>query len=266
MRTHETQTTTPNQTNTSSDRPRTQLSQRSLQPQRSHRPKTTQPTQPKDTNDDYISENLRINNNNIVKHVIGKEGRTINYDSKTEMMTITGTRQRDIYKTIRDIKEIIESRTQEKEATRSTPRNPTYPPQPSQHEPQHKRPRHEESERYTYQQYTIPNQQQGILYQITTKTKINRLIKEGRTNSKNLWKSEKKLIKNIINEADVINDQGEEIKDPETAKEHIATYYENLYQARPGDPQYEHHTKTIIKKLEQLRNHEKQYLQTLHNG
>ena len=61
-------------------------------------------------------------------------------------------------------------------------------------------------------------------------------------------------MKNNANKANVINDQGEEIKDPETAKEHIATYYENLYQARPGDPQYEHHTKTIIDKIEQLRN------------
>ena len=61
-------------------------------------------------------------------------------------------------------------------------------------------------------------------------------------------------MKNNANEANVINDQGEEIKDPETAKEHIASYYENLYQARPGDPLYEHHTKTIIDKIEQLRN------------
>ena len=88
---------------------------------------------------------------------------------------------------------------------------------------------------------------------IITITKINRLIKGG-TNSKNFWKIRKKLMKNNTNEADVINDQGEEIKDPETAKEHIASYYENLYQARPGDPLYEHHTKTIIDKIEQLRN------------
>ena len=35
-------------------------------------------------------------------------------------------------------------------------------------------------------------------------------------------------MKNNTNEADVINDQGDVIKDPETAKEHIASYYENL--------------------------------------
>ena len=88
---------------------------------------------------------------------------------------------------------------------------------------------------------------------IITRTKINRLIKEGGTNSKNFWKIRKKLMKNNTNEANVINDQGEEIKDPETAKEHIASYYENLYQARPGDPIYEHHTKTITDKIKQLR-------------
>ena len=64
-------------------------------------------------------------------------------------MTISGTKRRDLRETIGDIKEIIEARTQDQETTRPPPRNPTYQPRPSQHEPQHNRPRQEE-ERYTY--------------------------------------------------------------------------------------------------------------------
>ena len=140
------------QTNTSSNRPRTQQPQQSQQPQ--GRPRTTQQTQLEDMEDDYINEDIRINN--IVSHVIGREGRNIkfitsqhntkaHYDSNTEKMTITGTRQRDTYKTIRDIKEIIVSRTQEQETTQSTP-----PTNPDPHNTNPNRPRQEENERYTY--------------------------------------------------------------------------------------------------------------------
>ena len=153
--TQETHKTTPNKTNTSSNRPRTQQPQQSQQPQRSYRPRTNQP---EDREKDYIYEELKINN--IVSHIIGREGRNIryitskhntkaHYDTNTEMMTITGTKRRDLHKTIEDITEIIEARTQDQETTRPTPRNPTYQPRPTQHEPQHNRPRQEE-ERYTY--------------------------------------------------------------------------------------------------------------------
>ena len=154
--TQETHKTTTNKTNTSANRPKTQQPQQSQQPQRSYRPRTNQP---EDREEDYIYEEIKINNN-IVSHVIGREGKSIrhitskhntkaHYDTNTETMTITGTKRRDLRETIEDIKEIIEARTQDQETTRPTPRNPTYHPRPTQHEPQHNRPRHEE-ERYTY--------------------------------------------------------------------------------------------------------------------
>ena len=168
--TQESQKTITNKTSTSSTRPKTQQPQLSLlpqpsqqpqpqrshQPQRSYRPPTNQPT---DYEDHYIKEEYKISNN-IVPHVIGKEGKNIrhitsknhtkaHYNTNTETMTITGTRRRDLRETIEDIKEIVETRTQEQESTRPTPRNPTYQPRPTQHEPQYNRPRQEE-ERYTY--------------------------------------------------------------------------------------------------------------------
>ena len=168
--TQEPQKTITNKTNTTSARPKTQQPQQSLlpqpshqaQPQRSHQSQLSyQPpsNQPTDREDQFIKEEFKISNN-IVPHVIGKEGKNIrhitsknhtraHYNTKTETMTITGIRRRDIRETIEDIKEIVETRTQEQEIYRPTPRNPTYQLRPTQHEPQHNRPRHEE-ERYTY--------------------------------------------------------------------------------------------------------------------
>ena len=96
------------QTNTSPNRPRTQELQQSQQPQRSQQPQQNQQpqrslrprtNQPEDMEGDYINEDFRISNN-IVSHVIGREGRNIkfitsqhntkaHYESNTEMMTIT---------------------------------------------------------------------------------------------------------------------------------------------------------------------------------
>ena len=178
--TQETQRTTTNRINTPSYKPYTQQPQQSQQPQRSHQPersyqprtyqpRTVQPrtNQPEDRKEDLIQEKFQINNN-IVPHVIGREGRSIrhitskhytkaHYDTKTEMMTISGTKRRDIRETIEDIKEIIEARTQDQETTQSTPSNPTYNPRPTQHQPQYNRPR-QEDERYTYSRRAEPRE------------------------------------------------------------------------------------------------------------
>ena len=42
-----------------------------------------------------------------------------------------------------------------------------------------------------------------------------------------------------------ITEEGTTITDPEKTKEHIAEYFEDLYQARPGTPEYENWTKYI---------------------
>ena len=44
---------------------------------------------------------------------------------------------------------------------------------------------------------------------------------------------------------ETINEHGNTIADPDTAKEHIADYFENLYQAREGEPNYEQWTNHI---------------------
>ena len=56
---------------------------------------------------------------------------------------------------------------------------------------------------------------------------------------------------------DTITEEGVVLKTPEETKEHIANYFENLYQAREGKPQYDEWTRkikeknqTIIKELE----------------
>ncbi len=61
-----------------------------------------------------------------------------------------------------------------------------------------------------------------------------RLIQEGGINSNLFWLVRKKIIKNDTDaNYDVKDEHGNTIEDENEAKEHIAQYYEQLYQARP---------------------------------
>ena len=52
-------------------------------------------------------------------------------------------------------------------------------------------------------------------------------------------------------------EEGTTLTDPQKTKEHIADYFEDLYQARPGTPEYEtwtnHIEKTVLKALQARR-------------
>ncbi len=88
-----------------------------------------------------------------------------------------------------------------------------------------------------------------------TREELERLVKEGGSKSRDFWRIRKKILEKGKKEMyDTIDEEGEVIKNPEKAKEHIADYYENLYQAREGDPEYEVWTERInetIKNIEQ---------------
>ena len=61
----------------------------------------------------------------------------------------------------------------------------------------------------------------------------NKLIQEGGSKSNLFWKLHKRVVgKKSTNTYDMIDEEGNKIDDPEKAKEHIANFYENLYQAR----------------------------------
>ncbi len=75
---------------------------------------------------------------------------------------------------------------------------------------------------------------------------LNSIINEGGVKSQSFWKARRRIMRaNQIPDYDTIDEKGKTITDPEESKEHIATYYENLYQAREAKPGYEEITKTI---------------------
>ena len=86
-----------------------------------------------------------------------------------------------------------------------------------------------------------------------TLTKVNRIIKEGGANSNTFWKIRKQLLNhNKNNEYETKNEDGEQIANPQQAKEHIAKYYEDLYQAREGEDSHKQWTEQINKTVNDI--------------
>ena len=90
----------------------------------------------------------------------------------------------------------------------------------------------------------------------TVQTRIKKIIQEGGIKSNSFWKIRKKIMKNGKSEDDydVITEDDTVITDPEEAKEYIAQYYENLYQAREGTEKYKEWTEKIKRTVEEIEN------------
>ena len=90
--------------------------------------------------------------------------------------------------------------------------------------------------------------------QTQVKTTMEKIIKEGGAKGDSFWKIRKKIMKsNNQYEYDLITEDNKEIIEPEEAKEYIAGYFEDLYQAREGENKYEEWTNKIKKKTNELR-------------
>ena len=77
-----------------------------------------------------------------------------------------------------------------------------------------------------------------------TKEELNKMKREGGTKSNAFWQHRARVIgKHNKEEYDTLDEKGKPIATPEEEKEHIANYYENLYQARPAKPEEEPRTK-----------------------
>ena len=73
-----------------------------------------------------------------------------------------------------------------------------------------------------------------------SKKRVNEIKSEGGAKSGKFWRLRKKLLgKKSDTDYNTITEEGKELTDPDETKEYIATYYENLYQAREGLQQYE---------------------------
>ena len=84
--------------------------------------------------------------------------------------------------------------------------------------------------------------------------KINKLIREGGAKSDRFWKIRKQIIKKSSeqDDYDIMTESGDLISDPDKSKEYIATFYENLYQARECSKGYEQYNEDIMKKIQEI--------------
>ena len=78
------------------------------------------------------------------------------------------------------------------------------------------------------------------------------ITKNGGVNSREFWKIRKRILNQKTCEYDLVTEDDEKITDGNRQKEYIATYYEDLYQAREGNPGYERWTKHIKRTVKSL--------------
>ena len=85
--------------------------------------------------------------------------------------------------------------------------------------------------------------------QTQTQERIENIIKKGKINPNVIREIKKTTQHNPDLEYDIKNENGETLMDPMAAKEYCATYFEELYQARPGTAEYAHWTEHIAEKI-----------------
>ena len=86
-----------------------------------------------------------------------------------------------------------------------------------------------------------------------TQKKVYQIIKEGGVKSSTFWNIRKQLLNHNKNDAyETRDEEGKTIENPEMAKEHIADYFENLYQAREGEKSHEEWTEHINKTVDEI--------------
>ena len=73
------------------------------------------------------------------------------------------------------------------------------------------------------------------------------------------WKIRKNMLSKRQETYDTLDTDNQPITDPERAKEHIANYFEELYQARQGEEAYKQwttHIETKVKEITQVTEQE----------
>ena len=108
-------------------------------------------------------------------------------------------------------------------------------------------------DKYVKKQYEL-RQEYDQMEKLMVEDRINKLTREGGVKSDLFWKIRKQLINKSKKDEDydTITEEGETLHDPEKTKEHIANFYENLYQAREGSPGYEGWTSEITRKVKEI--------------
>ena len=86
-----------------------------------------------------------------------------------------------------------------------------------------------------------------------TKAIIENLLTDRNPKNK-IWELRKQYTRKERGEYDLISEEDNLITNPEEAKEYIAKYYEDLYQAREGKPEVEEWTRHIIEEVKRIEN------------
>ena len=88
---------------------------------------------------------------------------------------------------------------------------------------------------------------------LKTQHKLEKMIKEGKLNAINFWKIKSKTEKSSEPELyDTITEEGIHLKNEEETKQYVASYFEDLYQARPGKAEYQQKTREIEEKVREI--------------
>ncbi len=82
--------------------------------------------------------------------------------------------------------------------------------------------------------------------------KLKKISEEAKHNPNIIWKLRRKIIKKKELEYEIMDEEGNTISNPEEAKEHVASYFQELYQARPGTHAYKKWTEYIKQKVANL--------------
>jgi len=82
---------------------------------------------------------------------------------------------------------------------------------------------------------------------------VNQIIKDGGANSNTFWRTRKKIMNhNKTEEYEIMDEEENVISNPNRAKDHIADYFENLYQAREGENSHKKWTHHINNTVEMI--------------
>ena len=84
--------------------------------------------------------------------------------------------------------------------------------------------------------------------------KLKNLQEKAKINPKTIWDARKKAKGCNGLEYTTYTEESEQIKDPTETKEHIANYFEDLYQAREGKAEYQMWTEKITKHVKTALN------------
>ena len=89
--------------------------------------------------------------------------------------------------------------------------------------------------------------------------KLEEIAKKAKIQPNIIWQIRKKAKPNNELSYNTITEDNRILTDPQETKDHIATYFEELYQARPGTAEYTNWTNAIVEQTRNIQNSRQQH-------